>query len=73
MMMIINTLNGVQSNAYIQQSIIQEELQKLGNVFQKKKLDFEDMKFPIKIRDIYKIENKENKKNYSIDVSKKML
>ena len=72
-MMIINTLNGVQSNAYIQQSIIQEELQKLGNVFQKKKLDFEDMKFPIKIRDIYKIENKENKKNYSIDVSKKML
>ena len=31
------------------------------------------MKFPIKIRDIYKIENKENKKNYSIDVSKKML
>ena len=73
MMMIINTLNGVQSNAYIQQSIIQEELQKLGNVFQKKKLDSEDMKFPIKIRDIYKIENKENKKNYSIDVSKKML
>ena len=72
-MMIINTLNGVQSNAYIQQSIIQEELQKLGNVFQKKKLDSEDMKFPIKIRDIYKIENKENKKNYSIDVSKKML
>ena len=72
-MMIINTLNGVQSNAYIQQSIIQEELQKLGNVFQKKKLDFEDMKFSIKIRDIYKIENKENKKNYSIDVSKKML
>ena len=72
-MMIINTLNGVQSNAYIQQSIIQEELQKLGNVFQKKKLDFEDMKFPIKIRDIYKIENKKNKKNYSIDVSKKML
>ena len=72
-MMIINTLNGVQSNAYIQQSIIQEELQKLGNFFQKKKLDFEDMKFPIKIRDIYKIENKENKKNYSIDVSKKML
>ena len=72
-MMIINTLNGVQSNAYIQQSIIQEELQKLGNVFQKKRLDFEDMKFPIKIRDIYKIENKENKKNYSIDVSKKML
>ena len=72
-MMIINTLNGVQSNAYIQQSIIKEELQKLGNVFQKKKLDSEDMKFPIKIRDIYKIENKENKKNYSIDVSKKML
>ena len=29
------------------------------------------MKFPIKIRDIYKIENKENKKNFSIDVSKK--
>ena len=48
-----------------------------------KKLDFKDIKFPVKIRDIHKIEEKysigisvfgyENKEKYPICVSKKMV
>ena len=30
-----------------------------------KKLDFKDIKFPIKVRDIHKIEKKKKKKNWS--------
>ena len=60
---------------YILQTIIQEELQKVKKILQKK-LDFENIRFPVKIRDIYKILKKnsirvfvfgyENKEKYSI-------
>ena len=64
----------------MQQTRIQEELQKLTKILQKKS-DFKDGKFPFKVRDIHKIEKKnpiairvfdyENKEKYQIYVSKK--
>ena len=76
--MIMNALNGVQSDPQIQQAIIP----KADKDFEKK-LDFKDIKFPLKIRDIHKIEKKncigisvfgyENKEKRPISVSKKML
>ena len=51
----MNALNGVWSDTYIPQIIVPEELEKLPRFC--KKLDFKYIKFPIKIRDIHKIEN----------------
>ena len=52
--MIVDALNGVWSGTYILQIIIQEEFDTLdGN-----KLDFKDIKYPVKIRNIHKIERK---------------
>ena len=73
--MIMNVLSGVWSNVYILQIIIQEEFAR--------ELDFKDIKFPVQIRDIYKVEKKncitisvfgyEHKEKYPIYVSKQML
>ena len=52
--MIVDASNGVWSGTYILQIIIQEEFDTLdGN-----KLDFKDIKYPVKIRNIHKIERK---------------
>ena len=58
----MNALNGVQSDTYIQWIIIKKII-KTDNDFAKK-LDFKDIKFPVKVRDIHKIE-----KNNSIGIS----
>ena len=63
--MIMNALIGVYSDNYILHTIIQEELQKLTKILQKK-TNFKDMNFPVKIRNILKVEKK--KKN-SIAIS----
>ena len=78
--MVMNALNGVQSNNYILQITTQQELLKLTEILQKK-IDFKDAKCPVKIRDIHKIERKnsigitacgyENKVKCSISESKK--
>ena len=60
--MILNAWNGVWSDTYIVQIIIPEELEKLQRFC--KKLDFKDIKFIVKVRDIHKTE-----KNNSIDIS----
>ena len=61
--MIINVLNGVQSDTYILHIIIQQELKKLAN-YLRDKSDFADTKNPVKIKDIHKI-----KKYNSIGIS----
>ena len=60
--MILNAWNGVWSDTYILQIIIPEELEKLQRFC--KKLDFKDIKFIVKVRDIHKTE-----KNSSIGIS----
>ena len=60
--MILNAWNGVSSDTYILQIIIPEELEKLQRFC--KKLDFKDIKFIVKVRDIHKTE-----KNNSIGIS----
>ena len=60
--MILNAWNGVWSDTYILQIIIPEELEKLQRFC--KKLDFKDIKFIVKVRDIHNTE-----KNNSIDIS----
>ena len=60
--MILNAWNGVWSDTYILQIIIPEELEKLQRFC--KKLDFKDIKFIVKVRDIHKTE-----KNDSIGIS----
>ena len=60
--MILNAWNGVWSDTYILQIIIPEELEKLQRFC--KKLDFKDIKFIVKVRDIHKTE-----KNNSIGIS----
>ena len=52
--MIMNALNGVWLDTYIQQILIHEELEKLTKILQKKKYDFKEIKFPIKTKDIHK-------------------
>ena len=59
--MIMNALIGVYSDTYILHTIIQEELQKLTKILQKK-TNFKDMNFPVKIRNILKVEKKKKKK-----------
>ena len=59
-LMIMNSLNGVLSDTCILQIVIQQELKKLTKIMQKK-LDFKDIKFPIKISDIHKIKKKLHK------------
>ena len=54
--MIMNVLN-VSSDTYILQIIIQEKIRKADKKFAKI-FGFKDMKFPVKIRDIHKIERK---------------
>ena len=53
----------VQSDIYILQVIIQQEFRKIDKLFGDE-LDFEDIKFPVRIKDIHKIE-----KNYYIGIS----
>ena len=60
--MILNAWNDVWSDTYILQIIIPEELEKLQRFC--KKLDFKDIKFIVKVRDIHKTE-----KNNSIGIS----
>ena len=52
----MNALNGVQSHIYIQRTIIK----KIPNADKDfpKKLDFKDIKCPVKVRDIHKIKKK---------------
>ena len=66
--MIMNALIGVYSDTYILHTIIQEELQKLTKILQKK-TNFKDMNFPVKIRNILKVEKKKKKKKNSIAIS----
>ena len=54
--MIINALNGVSSDTLILQIIIQQELEKLTKILQRD--DFKDIHFPVKTRDLHKIEKK---------------
>ena len=54
--MIMNVLN-VSSDTYILQIIIQGKIRKADKKFAKI-FGFKDMKFPVKIRDIHKIERK---------------
>ena len=54
MLTIMNVLNGVWLDSYILKIIIHEEVDKLHAV----KLDFQDIKIGIKVRDIHKIERK---------------
>ena len=56
--MIMDALNGVWSNTYILQTMIQQKLQKPNNIL-KKKLHFEDIKF----------EKKKNEKKNTIAIS----
>ena len=79
--MIMNGLNGVQSDNLHPADDNPRRITKGEKDFAKKKLDFENIRFPVKIRDIYKILKKnsirvfvfgyENKEKYSIYVSKK--
>ena len=55
--MIMNALNGVQSDNYLLKTIIQGELQKLIKILPKK-IDFKDIKFPVKVIDKQKIKKK---------------
>ena len=70
--MIINALNGVWSDIYILQSITQEQSDKDVS----KRLDFKDLKFPVKIRDVKNSINisvfgYENKEKHPVYVSRK--
>ena len=75
----MNALNGVWSDTYILQTIIQEELQNLIKILRKDLIL--KTEFPVKSRDIHKLEKKnsigvsvfryENKEKYSIYVSNK--
>ena len=56
--MMINSLNVSWSDVYMLQIIIQEELEKLARILQKKKFDYKDMKFLVKVRNIHQIEKK---------------
>ena len=56
MVMIINGLNGV-LDTRILHVIIQERFRKADKDFERE-LDFKDIRFPVKIRDIYKIEKR---------------
>ena len=56
----MNALNGVWSDIYILQNIIQQQLEKLKKYFGRK-LDFKDMKFPLKIIDIHVTEKKKKR------------
>ena len=51
----MNALSGVQSDTYIQQAIIQKESHFKDSA---KKLDFKDVNFSVKVRNIHKIEKK---------------
>ena len=53
--MIMNPLNVVWLDIYILQIIIQQELEQLTKILQENLI----LKFPVKIRDIHKIEKKE--------------
>ena len=85
----MNALNGVQSDTFIYIYLVLNpadhhpaRITKADKDFAKT-LGFKDIKFPVKIRDIHKIENKnsidisvfghENKAKYPIYISKKML
>ena len=57
----MNALIGVYSDTYILHTLIQEELQKLTKILQKK-TNFKDMNFPVKITDIHKIKILKKKK-----------
>ena len=63
----MNALNGAQSDTYIFQILIQQELQKLVKILQKD--HFKDIKFLVKTRDIQKIEKKNNNNNNYIVIS----
>ena len=70
--MIINALNGLWSDIYILQSITQEQSDKDVS----KRLDFKDLKFPVKIRDVKNSINisvfgYENKEKHPVYVSRK--
>ena len=77
-MTIVNASNGVWSDAFILQIIIEEELERLKKIC--KRTSFKDTKFPVKIRDVHYIEKKscifisafgyENKEKYPICVKK---
>ena len=56
--MMINSLNVSWSDVYMLQIIIQEELEKLARILHKKKFDYKDMKFLVKVRNIHQIEKK---------------
>ena len=60
--MILNAWNGAWPDTYFLQIIIPEELEKLQRFC--RKLDFKDIKFIVKVRDIHKTE-----KNNSIGIS----
>ena len=62
-MTIMSFLNDVQSDTHVLQTIIQEGLQKLTKI-----LDFKDIKLPVKVRDIRKIEKKKKKIPIAISV-----
>ena len=55
--MIMNALNGVWSDIYILQIIIQHKLENVDKDFSKE-VDFKDIKFPVKIRDIHNVVKK---------------
>ena len=54
--MILNASNGAWPDTYFLQIIILEELEKLQRFC--RKLDFKDIKFIVKVRDIHKTEKK---------------
>ena len=54
----MNALNGVQSDILILQNIKRQTLEIKDDKNLGKKLDFKDITFPFKIRDIHKIEKK---------------
>ena len=60
--MTMNALNGVQSDTCILQIVTQQELRKMTKNLSKR-LDFKDIKLPVKTKDIHKIEKKKRKKN----------
>ena len=60
--MIINALDGAQSDTHILQTIIQEEF-KLSTKILQEKLILKTINFSSKVRDIHKIE-----RNYSINI-----
>ena len=53
----MNALNGVWSDIYILQIIIQHKLENVDKDFSKE-VDFTDIKFPVKIRDIHNVVKK---------------